>query len=134
MDCFIGQPYWTALLDSLIEQPYWTALLGSLIPQPYWTTLWDSLIGQAYFIEGTKNMYLHIVDMNLFQLTRFCITWGFPGTKMCVTRGISVHQINWDNTNWYNTLIFVSVTYDYKIIFAVYAMGCLILGSPVYFG
>ena len=33
-------------------------------------------IGQPYFIEGT-NVYLHIVHMNLFQLTRISHNMGF---------------------------------------------------------
>ena len=50
IDSLIGQPYWTALLDSLIEQTYYTDLiLDSLIGQPYWTDLLDSLIEQPYW-------------------------------------------------------------------------------------
>jgi hypothetical protein len=67
----MGQPYWTALLDSLIRQPYWTAVLDSLIGQPYWTALLEDLIEQPYwttlFHRRDLILYLH---MNLFQLTR----------------------------------------------------------------
>ena len=35
-------------------------------------------------------MYLHIVHMNLFQLTHVLHNEVFPGTKMGVTRGIGV--------------------------------------------
>ena len=67
------EPYCIALLHSLIAQPYCTALLHCLIAQPWCTALLDSLIEQPYFIKGTSYvlcLYLHIVHMILFQLTR----------------------------------------------------------------
>ena len=83
-----ANPYWTALLDSLTGQPYWTAFLDRLIGQTYWTALLDSLIEQPFWQQFHKRG-LHIVHK--FQLTHaFCIMWVFPGTKMCVTRGIGV--------------------------------------------
>ena len=50
------------LTDNLFVQPFCTALLYSLIEQPYWTTL--------FHISDLICVYLHIVDMNLFQLMR----------------------------------------------------------------
>ena len=76
----------TCLFKNLLVQglePYCTALLDSLIAQPYCTASCTALLNNLISYKG-PNMYirhLHIVHINLFQLTRILHNTGISRNR-----------------------------------------------------